>query len=415
MRVVLTSADARLRQLCRNVLDELGGGCEFFACDFDPAAPAGDLHVWDFSPSLVWPARIEATELWRHLFVVSREDLPAFSQTRLSGGLVALKPLGRAMLRAFLDQASHPAMESRICRLREDRDEILECLMRANLKLQEYDHERTNFIARALHDFRAPLTTLTGYCGLLRSLDLGPLTQDQTDALRRMENSARRLARLASGMFQLSITSRVDQTPHLAAGDIGECVLQALHEIRPFAEERRIDLSASIVPNPGSLWFDASGIEQLLVNLLENACKFTPKAGKIQVTGKPFFWDRRGTGDPTLPVDRRAAPSCSPNSYLIDITDSGETIPENRLTSIFEEYTRSAGSNNRSGAGLGLAICGMIVRQHHGRLWAQNGPSGPTFSVILPFQASATDTALRPQAPAEILVQAGASRHEATN
>ena len=81
---------------------------------------------------------------------------------------------------------------------------MLQYLLQANLKLQEYDQDRTNFLAHSVHDFRAPLTAIQGYCSLLLDGQMGALTPEQTKILERMQRSVKRLARLTAGMLQMS-------------------------------------------------------------------------------------------------------------------------------------------------------------------------------------------------------------------
>jgi len=85
-------------------------------------------------------------------------------------------------------------------------------------------------------------------------------------------------------------------------------------------------------------------------------------------------------------MERRHRRCDEPNCYRIDICDSGVAIPEEHIEHIFEEYTSYAGGLDRSGGGLGLAICRMIVTRHGGRIWAENTAQGPRFSVVLPIQ-----------------------------
>jgi two-component system sensor histidine kinase ResE len=264
--------------------------------------------------------------------------------------------------------------------LRADRDEILQCLMQTNLKLQEYDQDRTNFLARAIHDFRAPLTAITGYCGLLISEDLGTVTDEQREVLERMHRSARKLSRMASAMFQLSIAPRAEITLDLQNADITHCIEQALHEILPPAEDKRLSITVDAVRSPRPLLFEPSKIEQVLVNLLENACKFAPRGGAIEVKGYPYWWDRRtGNGE------SGAGHAGYANSYRVDIRDTGPGIPPSHHAKIFEEYTSYAGGVDRSGGGLGLAICRMILNQHQGRIWTEPSKNGAVFSFVLPF------------------------------
>jgi K+-sensing histidine kinase KdpD len=86
--------------------------------------------------------------------------------------------------------------------------------------------------------------------------------------------------------------------------------------------------------------------------------------------------------------ERRMAEAPEPNSYRIDIRGSGPLIPPELLENIFEEYTTYGGGQDRSGGGLGLAICRMILSAHEGCVWAENTEEGPRFSFILPVRSS---------------------------
>src|SRR5262249_32429403 len=155
--------------------------------------------------------------------------LAMLQESRFTGAHFILKPFTRATLRSFLDQACarflpQDSNNTSIQMLRADRDELLQSVIQTNLKLQEYDQDRTNFLARAIHDFRAPLTALTGYCGLLLGDHLGGLAPDQREVIQRMQHSAKRLSRMANAMFQLSICQRVEQQPNLQEDDIRESI-----------------------------------------------------------------------------------------------------------------------------------------------------------------------------------------------
>jgi signal transduction histidine kinase len=304
---------------------------------------------------------------------------------------ILLKPITRASLSAFLGMAVS-AFQERLgtaTSLRADRDEILQCLIQSNLKLQEYDQDRTNFLARAVHDFRAPLTATCGYCGLLLSEALGPVNEDQKEVLRRMQHSVKRLSRMASAMFELSVGRQVKRKLDLREADIQECIEQALHEVNPFVDGKRLTITVDLEPPPAPLYIEAGQIEQVVVNLLDNACKFTPRGGEINLRGYPFFWERRSFRDFSVyESDRRHRNSRFANAYRIDIQDSGPEIPWEHLDNIFEEYTSYGGGQDRSGGGLGLAICRMIVTSHEGRVWGENTDQGPRFSFVIPLHSA---------------------------
>jgi signal transduction histidine kinase len=388
MNVTVVSRDRELYRLCRDILAEVS----IEKWTISVAEPEGvscdaDLYLWDIQDG-VMPAGFPKNSA-TSLFLVPRKDLPRFRvQTEGSDPNILLKPVTRATLAAFLGLAVK-AYEHRLSAttsLRADRDEILQVLMQTNLKLQEYDQDRTAFLARAVHDFRAPLTALSGYCGLLLSGSLGPLGRDQREVLQRMLNSTQRLSRMAAAMFQLSVGRQVKRRPDLRPGDFNTCLDQALHEIAPFTEDKGITVAADLSPSPQPVFFEAGQIEQVLINILHNACKFTPRSGTIQVSGYPYFWERR-THRSSVPVERRRRSGTEANSYRIDICNSGMAIPAEHLDRIFEEYTSYAGGKDRSGGGLGLAICRMIVSEHDGQVWAENTGAGPMISFVIPLRA----------------------------
>ena len=273
---------------------------------------------------------------------------------------------------------------------RSDRDDILQYLLQANLRLQEYDQDRTNFLARATHDFRAPLTALNGYCGLMLEGMLGTVSPEQKEVLQRMQQSACRLARMASSLYDLSVARRLQMPLEARPHPIDDCIEQAIHELAFFTEEKRITITVQLTPlRDVELCLDPARIEQLMVNLLDNACKFTPKLGAIEVFGYPYFWERRGRPNPAFGIERRVCKCAEPNSYRLDIRDSGPAIPAAVVSRIFEEYTSYSGPEDRSGAGLGLAICKTIARAHQGDIWAAGSDiGGAMFSVVLPFRSS---------------------------
>jgi len=387
MKVKLVSEDHDLYKLCRESLFEIPGhNWDVSAIGSQEYDDGSELWLWDYHPAMALP-EFTTHSPSKHLFLVHRKDLAGFRSRASADAHILLKPATRATLAAFLGLAvsARDDRTSMANSLRADRDEILQCLIQTNLKLQEYDQDRTTFLARAIHDFRAPLTAISGYCGLLLGEPLGPLTESQREVLRRMQHSTKRLSRMAAAMFQLSVGRHVKRRLDLQRGDIRECLEQALHEIAPFADDRAIAITTDLGTCDHPLYFEAGQIEQVLINVLDNACKFTPRAGAIEIHGYPYFWDRRTTKSSLPPAaERRRHTVPEPNTYRMDIRDSGNAIPAEHIDHIFEEYTSYAGGRDRSGGGLGLAISRMIITQHDGRVWAENTEFGPMFSIVLP-------------------------------
>jgi signal transduction histidine kinase len=387
MELKVVSEDRDLSQLCAGILTELAtpdGPWSLSSVSIDDMGEAADLYIWDFQPTVSLPQNMAWT--YSNLIVLAhRRDLAEVQKRFGFEPSIVLKPATRAALSAHIGLAvSNKAAVS----LRDDRDQILECLIEANLKLQEYDRDRTNFLTRVVHDFRTPLTVLNGYCGLLLCDPLGTLNENQQEVIRRMQYSAKRLSRMVSAMLELGVDRAIRQGPDLQKADLQRSLDQALQEIGYLSRDKDIKIDCTLEPCEDGLYFDPAQLDQVFVNILDNACKFTPRNGSIEIRGYSFFWERRGHAPSisTLPKERRISAPAGPNSYRIDIRDSGSAIAPEHLESIFEEYTSYAGGKDRSGGGLGLAICRTIIDQHRGRIWAENTDKGPMFSFVLPVR-----------------------------
>lgn len=388
MKVILISRDSDLLNTCREILTKYEDlDWRLTASEPGTTPAAADLYIWDGAAAIDRNSEIERP-FSRHLFLLHQREVAEFQENLgTAGAPILLKPVTRACLAAFMEFAASAFQNraSTVHSLRSERDEMLQCLIQTNLQLQQYEQDRTNFLTRAVHDFRAPLTATGGYCGLLLDGALGPLTDEQKEVLGRMRQSVKRLSRMASAMFELGVGRQLKRRPDLRPADIRERVEQALHEITPAADSKNISISVELAPEEGKAYLEPGQIEQVLINLLDNACKFTSKGGAIEIRGYPFFWERRAAHSPVAMVtDRRFRESHSPNSYRIDIRDSGPQIPVEHIGKIFEEYTSYVGSQDRSGGGLGLAICRMIIQAHEGRVWMENTDYGPRFSFVLP-------------------------------
>jgi signal transduction histidine kinase len=381
VNVQITTRDERLHQLCKDIL--AGYSSHKWKPNSESSLP--DLYIWDVNSEADIPKKWESGS--RYLFLVPRRDSRKFQEVLARPeAAILLKPVTRPTLAAFLGTALASHLDRvATASLRADRDEMFQCLIQANLKLQEYDQNRTNFLSRAMHDFRVPLTAINGYCGLLLSEVMGPLEPNQANVLRKMRQSSHRLSRMAEAMFQLSMGGQPTSGPAARKESIRGCVEQCIHELAPTAESKQISITLDLDSAAPELYFERTLIEQALVNFLDNACKFTPKGGQIAIKGYPVFWDRRGKANLPVPViERRRQSSQEANGYRLDISNSGKAIPVDHLEDIFEEYASYSGGQDRSGGGLGLAICRMIVTQHEGRVWAENTDRGPQFSFILP-------------------------------
>jgi signal transduction histidine kinase len=395
VELALYSNDQELYSLCQEIVKLAPPGkCTVKASLGDPRESPAEVAIYDTTlgpvENLLGNAHLRSS-----ILIVSRAELPEVLNKALHfKAIVLLKPISRARLEIAIEESSSGrggAPDSH--RMRLNGDALLECLLHANLRLQEYDQDRSHFLARAIHELRAPLTSLNGYCGLFLDRKLGHLSGDQIHVLTRMRRSVQRLNRIVSTMFDLSMGRSCDYTPNYQAGNIVACIEQALHEIGPALRDRRIELDVDLTPPGAPLLFDAQQMEQVFLNLLDNSCKFTGRGGYVKVSGFPYFWERRSFKNAPVyyPGDRRksAANERRPNAYRINMSDNGSGIPPDRLDTLFTEYSVYGGGNDRSGAGLGLAISRMILRQHGGSIWAEShNYEGACFCIVLPYHAA---------------------------
>lgn len=352
---------------------------------------AGDLYVWDLGGLREVPTLAEVPDETQHAFLLAPEDLVPLHR-RLPGAAirVLLKPLQEPVLAKFLEDGlaqwrarQQPAGDGR----RTERDEYLQCLLLASLKLQQYATDRANFVVRALQDLWAPLTAADGYCAILLHHAANVLTEDQVEAARQLQASVHRARRTANLLAQLGLDAVHSQPPLLVPGDIGNCIESAVAACEPSARTKDLSVIRRVKPAFGTLYFDHAQVEQALVTLLENALRFTPRGGAVTLTGHPVSWTVRDC--PLRSADGQwfvpAPPGDGANAYRIDVSDPGPSVPVSAVSGVFDQYSPYCGKNDRSGPGLGLATCRIAMNAHGGAAVAEPQSEGATFSLVLPF------------------------------
>lgn len=235
------------------------------------------------------------------------------------------------------------------------------------------------FVADASHELRTPLTSLKG---LAEILVIGAHGNDQRvieQAAGAINSELERLTRLVNDLLTLSRLDSVDSSaaPPARRTRMDACpTLQAAaDQMAALAEGREVRLSQECA---GPLWVmgDAGQLKQVLLNLLDNALRYTPAGGEVALRGR---------------VDGAVA--------RIEVRDTGVGIPAEDLAHIFERFYRGDTSRTRTtgNSGLGLAIVQTIVTAHGGEIAVESTPgAGTCFTISLPLAAPA---AARPEAP----------------
>ncbi|GBD12481.1 Alkaline phosphatase synthesis sensor protein PhoR [bacterium HR24] len=227
------------------------------------------------------------------------------------------------------------------------------------------DQVRRDFVANVSHELRTPLAALRS---ALETLRAGAMDDPQARELflTRAEAEAERLTRLVEELLELS---RLEAGVGLTASapvDVGQVLLRAVERMEPQARRAGLDLELKLPPSLPSVLGDAERLERAVVNLLDNAIKFTPPGGSVTVMA-----------------------NAAEEGVLVMVQDTGIGIDERDLPRIFERFYKADRSRHQPGAGLGLAIVRHIVEAHGGRVWAQSTPGeGSTFAILLPSPAS---------------------------
>jgi two-component system, sensor histidine kinase and response regulator len=248
--------------------------------------------------------------------------------------------------------------------------------------------ERTLVLAATAHEMKTPIAVITGYADLLLGGHLGELSDQQRTVVYEIQQNATRL-QLFTGSFlhfsasengHLHVTREPGCVNDVVAGEIARW--QA-----PFASQGT-ELSFCPSGNLPIVFFDHVKLEHVIANLLENALKFTPAGGRVVVTTRGYWWERRITNPGTrTESERRAGRSAATiNCVRVDVTDNGPGIAPEHHAEIFKEFLQLDHGPHSHGVGLGLAVSKKLVEAHGGRIWVESDRGkGSTFSLLLPL------------------------------
>jgi signal transduction histidine kinase/ActR/RegA family two-component response regulator len=248
---------------------------------------------------------------------------------------------------------------------------------------------KSEFLAMISHELRTPLNPIIGYSDMLLAGFYGDMTEDQIDRVQRIADSGRHLLTLINDVLDLSKFEAGQIQLSLLPFQASDAVRAALELERDKVAEKNLSLEIEISPNEPRVNADPTYLQKMILNLVDNAVKFTIEGG-IKVSVAPLRL-RKGAVDPAIPYTG-AHPPLRLNTpdgdwVAISISDTGIGIrPENHDV-IFEAFRQADGSTIRpfGGTGLGLTITRRIISLHGGFIWvnSQQG-EGATFTMILP-------------------------------
>jgi signal transduction histidine kinase len=234
---------------------------------------------------------------------------------------------------------------------------------------------KSEFLARMSHELRTPLNAILGFADVLHDQLVGPLNERQVAYTEDIAESGRHLLSLVDDVLDLSKVESGSIDLDVGPVDIARTLEDARVLVRERSREQGIRVAVHVERGVAAVYGDERKIRQIVVNLVANAVKFTPRNGRVTVMASPM----RGGG------------------VRIEVADTGVGIAADDLERIFEQFEQVTGTGSE-GTGLGLAVARRLVDRHGGRLSVESTPgAGSTFTVELPLRppAAVVDPASR--------------------
>jgi len=248
-----------------------------------------------------------------------------------------------------------------------ERKNTEEKIRRQNIQLKKLDHIKTDFLNTTSHELRTPLAAIKGYIQMLLKQILGEINEEQKKALEVILRNTNRLDRLIQDILDISRLESNTMKFILENIDVEKMLKEVVETMQISADLKRIKIDINIQKGISDLMVDQERIKQVLMNLVDNAIKFSPVNSIINVSAK---------------MNR--------NHILFEIQDYGKGIPKNKQKKIFEKFYQVDSGEDRKfgGTGLGLTISQKIVNAHGGKIWVDSTlGKGSTFKFSLPIQS----------------------------
>jgi signal transduction histidine kinase len=243
----------------------------------------------------------------------------------------------------------------------------------ANQKLAQASELKSQFLANVNHELRTPVSAIIGYAGLVLSDTEDRISPLQKENLQDLLKNAERLLGLIDGLLDIVKIEAGKLEVQIEPVDLEEIVKSALSAIEPTVDKNHVRLIRNVAPDMPILNTDRDKLRQIILNLLDNAAKFTER-GEIRISAA----QHKG-------------------SLKMTVSDTGIGIPEEELSHIFEEFHRVGAANGKKyrGTGLGLAIVKRLVGLLDGNIevWSKIG-EGSSFTLTVPVDYKTTAPAI---------------------
>jgi signal transduction histidine kinase len=282
-----------------------------------------------------------------YLYHVTRDDFQRMlaSSTKLDVGM--LRKLSSRLRAAddMITTTTHArrSLSSQVDELAAENQQLME--------LQRLREETTDLV---VHDLRNPLHSIMGAVGMLQMILPPAMLQDNRDLFDLVNNNCGRMQRLVDSLLDISRMESGETELALEPTNLAQLIQAAVSRVSPTLQTRGIASNVYMPAHLPPVEIDLDMIDRVIINLLDNAIKFTPGGGQISVAAEP-----------------RA------DHVAVSITDTGCGIPPEQRPHIFERFARGAYDSSRPrGFGLGLTFCKLAVEAHGGQIEVDDGEGG---------------------------------------
>ena len=282
-----------------------------------------------------------------YLYHVTRDDFQRMlaSSTKLDVGM--LRKLSSRLRAAddMITTTTHArrSLSSQVDELAAENQQLME--------LQRLREETTDLV---VHDLRNPLHSIMGAVGMLQMILPPAMLQDNRDLFDLVNNNCERMQRLVDSLLDISRMESGETELTLEPVNLAQLIQAAVSRVSSTLQTRGIASSVFMPAHLPPVEIDLDMIDRVIINLLDNAIKFTPSGGQISVAAEPRT-----------------------DHVAVSITDTGCGIPPEQRPHIFERFARGAGDRSLPrGFGLGLTFCKLAVEAHGGRIWVEDGEGG---------------------------------------
>jgi phosphoserine phosphatase RsbU/P len=227
---------------------------------------------------------------------------------------------------------------------------------------------KDQFLSHVSHELRTPLTCIHQFVTILLDELAGPIPPEQREHLDTVLRSVNQLRTMIGDLLEATRAESSKLRVKLRCTVLGNVISQAAAMMRANAQTKQVGLEVAVDGRIPLILADPDRLLQVLLNLLDNAIKFTPPDGSVMI--------------------RAYLVEAEPNFAYISVTDTGRGIPTESKALIFERLYQDphAVDNSRKGLGLGLYIVRELVRLHGGQVWVDSQPGeGSTFSLTVPL------------------------------